>query len=171
MDLYVCMLTRNVLFQCEKSGVVASIHKGSCKDSQVMHLLRTLKFFTAYYDIEIMAEHIPGVTDTTADYLSRNNTYVNVFLFEPTGSPPTDPLPLPLLAMLTPPWEDWTFSNFKSHIYQWFSPLNQEIIPRRTVPLPSILPTTQGNTHPYLREGIADVYRPLWQEGNSPHYY
>ena len=43
------------------SGVVASIHKGSCKHLQVMHLLHTLMFFTAYYDIDIMAEYIPGV--------------------------------------------------------------------------------------------------------------
>ena len=64
---------QKILFQCDNSGVVASIHKGSCKDLQVMHLLRTLTFFTAYYDIEILEEHIPGVTTTTADHLSRNS--------------------------------------------------------------------------------------------------
>ena len=32
-------------------------------------------FFTAYYDIEIMAEHIPGVTKMMAYHLSRNNVF------------------------------------------------------------------------------------------------
>ena len=43
---------QKVLFHCDNSGVVASVHKGSCKDLQVMHFLHTLTFFTAYYDIE-----------------------------------------------------------------------------------------------------------------------
>ena len=64
---------QKVLFQCDNSSVVASIQKGSCKDSQVMHLLRILSFFTAYYDIELIAAHIPGVANATADHLSRNN--------------------------------------------------------------------------------------------------
>ena len=69
-----------------------------------MHLLRTLTFFTAYYDIEIMAEHIPGVTNTTADHLSRNNMLM-FFCLNPQAYPLPTPLPQPLLAMLTPPWE------------------------------------------------------------------
>ena len=104
---------QRVLFQCDNSGVVASIHKGSCKDLQVMHLLCTLTFFTAYYDIEIMAEHIPGVTNTTADHLSRNNMLL-FFGLNPQAHPLPTPLPPPLLAMLTPPWEDWTSANFRS---------------------------------------------------------
>ena len=64
---------QKVLFQCDSSSVVTSIQKGSCKDSQVMHLLRILSFFSAYYDIELIAAHIPGVANATADHLSRNN--------------------------------------------------------------------------------------------------
>ena len=67
-----------------------------------MHLLRTLTFFTAYYDIEIMAEHIPGVTNTIADHLSRNSMLM-FFCLNPQAHPLPTPLPPPLLAMLTPP--------------------------------------------------------------------
>ena len=77
-----------------------------------MHLLRTLTFFTAYYDIEIMAEHIPGVPNTTADHLSRNNMLM-FFCLNPQAHPLPTPLPPPLLAMLTPPWEDWTSASFR----------------------------------------------------------
>ena len=93
---------QKVLFQCDNSSVVASIHKRSCKDLQVMHLLHTLTFFTAYYDTEIMAEHIPGVTNTTADHLSRN-IMLMFFCLNPQAHPLPTPLPPPLLAMLTPP--------------------------------------------------------------------
>ena len=99
---------RRVLFQCDNSDIVASILKGSCKDLEVMHLLRTLTFFTAFTILKyVIAEHIPGVTNTTADHLSRNNMLMN---------PQVHPLPIPqpLLAMLTPPWEDWTSANFRS---------------------------------------------------------
>ena len=77
-----------------------------------MHLLCILPFFTAYYDIELIAAHIPGVANAMADHLSRNN----LLLFFPSNLQaqllPT-PLPPTLLAMLTPPWEDWTASNFR----------------------------------------------------------
>ena len=70
-----------------------------------MHLSHTLTFFTAYYDIEVLAEHIPGVTNTTADHLSRNSMSL-FFHLNPQAHPLLTPLPPPLLAMLTPPWED-----------------------------------------------------------------
>lgn len=78
-----------------------------------MQLLRTLVFFIAYYDIEITAEHIPGVTNTSADNLSRNNMLL-FFCLNPQAQPLPAPLPPPLLTMLTPPWKDWTSTNFRS---------------------------------------------------------
>ena len=39
-----------ILFQCDNTGVVAAVQKGSSKDDLVMHLLRCLWFFTAYFD-------------------------------------------------------------------------------------------------------------------------
>ena len=37
-----------------------------------MHLLRSLWFFSAFFEISIRAAHIPGALNTAADKLSRN---------------------------------------------------------------------------------------------------
>ena len=49
-----------------------------------MHLLRCLWFFVAYFDITISATHLPGVTNVTADHLSRNNV-LQAFKKPPCG--------------------------------------------------------------------------------------
>ena len=57
-------------FQCD--NLVKAIQKGSSKDNMVMHLLRCLWFFQALFDISIHVSHIPGMQNTAADLLSRN---------------------------------------------------------------------------------------------------
>lgn len=44
---------------------------GSCKDKDVMHIIRALFFFTASRNINLLMRHIPGLTNTQADALSR----------------------------------------------------------------------------------------------------
>ena len=63
---------RRLEFKCDNLALVEAINKGSSKDKLVMHLLRCLWFFTAYLDISITASHLPGVLNTSADVLSRN---------------------------------------------------------------------------------------------------
>jgi len=41
----------------------------------MMHLLRTLSFFVAHFDIYLTATHLPGVSNVTADQLSQGNVY------------------------------------------------------------------------------------------------
>ena len=65
---------QRILFQCDNNSVVTAINKGASKDPLVMHLLRCLWLFVALYDIDIVAEHIPGATNQVADMLSRNQT-------------------------------------------------------------------------------------------------
>ena len=60
-----------VCVQCDNSSVVSAIKKGAARDNTVMQLLRCLWFFVAHYDIHLVPEHIPGVTNKTADHLSR----------------------------------------------------------------------------------------------------
>ena len=64
---------QQVLFQCDNQSLVSAISKGYSKEPSVMHLLRCLWFFTAVFDISIVAEHIAGATNCAADMLSRNN--------------------------------------------------------------------------------------------------
>ncbi len=63
---------KKVLFQCDNTGVVAAIKKGSAQVELAMHLLRCLWFFAARFDILVDATHIAGVLNCTADQLSRN---------------------------------------------------------------------------------------------------
>jgi len=67
------LLPRKILeFKCDNQGLVDAINKGSSKEPVVMHLLRCLWFFSAFFEITIRAAHIPGTLNTAADMLSRN---------------------------------------------------------------------------------------------------
>ena len=55
-----------------------------------MHLLRSLWFFVATFDIHIVTEHIAGTNNGRADMLSRN--HVTQFL---CSNPQATPLPTP----------------------------------------------------------------------------
>ena len=63
-----------VKFQCDNLILVEVINKGSSKDVMVMHLLRCLWFFQAFFNLNIVASHIPGVLNTAPDMISRNQT-------------------------------------------------------------------------------------------------
>ena len=63
---------KSTVFQCDNQGLMQAINKGSSRDLMVMHLLRCLWFFTAFFDMQIMATHIPGAANNSADMLSRN---------------------------------------------------------------------------------------------------
>ena len=101
-----------VLFQCDNTGVVAAVKKGSSKDNRVMHLLRCLWFFTAYYDISITIEHIAGVANIAADHLSRNNSHLFFSSYPQARLCPT-PLPPELLQIVAVEGPDWTSPTFR----------------------------------------------------------
>ena len=47
--------------QCDTTGAVSTINKGSSKDKTAMHLFRCLWFFAALFQIRITTTHIPGI--------------------------------------------------------------------------------------------------------------
>ena len=102
---------KSVCFQCDNSSVVAALTKGSAKELTVMHLLRSLWFFVAYYDIHLIATHIPGVANLTADCLSRCQMQL-FFTINPQTSMEPTPLPPSLLQIIVPPGMDWTSPHF-----------------------------------------------------------
>jgi len=59
-------------FRCDNLGVVEVTKKGSSNDPMTMHLLCCLWFLTATFVIEISVSHIPGILNSSADFLSRN---------------------------------------------------------------------------------------------------
>ena len=101
-----------VLFQCDNSSVVAAVKKGAAKETNVMHPLRCLWFFTAYYDISLLCEHIPGITNNLADHLSRGNLQ-SFFHQNPHASPTPISVPSSLQQLLALPGPDWTSPSFR----------------------------------------------------------
>ena len=57
---------------CDNAAVVAIVKSGSSKDDMVMHLVRTLFYFSAKHDVCLSIEHIAGSCNR-ADSLSRNS--------------------------------------------------------------------------------------------------
>ena len=104
---------QHVLFQCDNNSLVTCISKGYSKDPSVMHLLRCLWFFVAFFDIHVSAEHIAGVANCAADMLSRN-IVTNFFLLQSQASCLPTPQPTPLLNIITPNRPDWTSHSFSS---------------------------------------------------------
>lgn len=58
---------------CDNMAVVAVINSGRAKDTILMHLLRCLFFVSASFQVQVHANHIPGLHNIAADALSRNN--------------------------------------------------------------------------------------------------
>ena len=54
-------------------AVVNLLKSHASLDPLLMHILRCLAFYIAFYSFHIPAEHIPGILNTAMDALSRNN--------------------------------------------------------------------------------------------------
>ena len=103
-----------VEFKCDNRSVVDSINKCSSKEPITMHLLRCLWFFSAHFDIRVVASHIPGVVNIAADQLSRNKS-MEFLQANPHASRTPVPFPTPLLKLVSPRKQDWTSPSFLRH--------------------------------------------------------
>ena len=108
-----------VLFESDNSNVVQAVNKHYTKEPTAMHLLHSLWFFVAYFDIDVKCKHIAGLTNTTADHLSCGHLH-SFFYLHPQAAPQPTVLPQPLLQILTR-W-DCTHSFIYTH-RQHHSPL------------------------------------------------
>jgi len=77
-----------------------------------MHLLRSLWFFTAFHDFSLQPAHIPGIENSGADQLSRNNMHIFFHSNSQANQSPT-PLPQPLLELVGATKPDWTSYTFR----------------------------------------------------------
>ena len=93
--------------KCDNQAVVNVLSTRYSRSSPLMHLLRCLFFFEAYYDLYITASHIPGKDNTLADYLSRDQ--LSLFLMQAPDMPGhASPLPLMAMDLLLDPAMDWS---------------------------------------------------------------
>ena len=101
-----------VCCKCDNMAVVLAINKGCAKDPQLMRLLRIVVFWCAMYDITLVARNLPGVQNTSADALSRNNCPLFLAL-----NPQASPIPSGVPACLQELTVDLSKVEAALHLY------------------------------------------------------
>ena len=94
--------------------------KGSSKEPMVMHLLRCLWFFSAFFYVTIYESHIPGVLNNAADMLYRDGA-TQFLRSHPQASHRPTQVPTPLLHIISPKQLDWTSCAFLHHFNRTIS--------------------------------------------------
>ena len=62
---------KQILFFTDNQAITMIWQTGTCKDKDMMRLIRALFLFTAKNNINLLMRHIPGSINVSADYLSR----------------------------------------------------------------------------------------------------
>ena len=106
---------KSIEVQCDNTGAVSAINKGSSLDKTTMHFLHCLWFFAALFQIKITATHIPGIYNMAADMLSRN-FLPQFWSAYPQAAQFPSYIPMPLLTHS--PQSSWTGPHLG--IYQFF---------------------------------------------------
>ena len=96
----------HILFKCDNMAVVNILASSTSRDPLVMHLLRTLHFILAFYNVHLIAKHIAGSNNSIADAISRNLPQV-LFSQAPEAEPQPTPVPEPLWDILVIRQPDW----------------------------------------------------------------
>lgn len=96
-----------VLVHCDNQAVVDIVNAGYSKDPALMQLVRSLFFIITRLEIALRAVHIPGVQNTAADAISRDDLLL-FHLQVPAAWPSPTPLPGALLELLVHSQPDWT---------------------------------------------------------------
>ena len=107
---------------CDNAAVVAILKSGKSKDRLAMHLVRCLFFFSAHFNIFLVAQHLPGRENVAADALSRDNLPL-FYQQVPSASRHPTPIPEKLVWALILHQPDWTSQMWR----QWFSSILQKV--------------------------------------------
>ena len=94
----------HVCFHIDNEAVVAILQRQSGRGTLVQHLLRCFYFYTSFSQFSYTAEHIPGILNTAADALSRDNFTLFSSLL-PQASRVA--IPQPVIEMLVTQRPDW----------------------------------------------------------------
>ena len=104
---------RQVLVLSDNMAVVNIMASQTSRDTVIMHLLRCMHFFCVMHGISVRAEHIPGVNNTVADAISRNNLQV-LFQEVPGASKVPDPIHPAMRQLLVDQQPDWLSDNWRA---------------------------------------------------------
>ena len=103
-----------VHFHIDNMSVVDVLKKGSSKEPSglVMHLLRCLSFFSAFFHFSFSSVHIPGVCNSVADDISRNRIWC-LSSQVPSIQAFPDSIPVALRELLILERPDWTSKRWR----------------------------------------------------------
>lgn len=62
---------QRVIISCDNENSVFALCSGRSRTPGMQRCLREIWFLSAVFDFEIRADHVPGVSNTIADHLSR----------------------------------------------------------------------------------------------------
>ena len=99
-----------VRFRSDNMAVVNILNSRTSKDQLLMHLLRCLVFYSAFFRFQFVAEHVPGILNVAADAISRNNLPLFFSIFPQIPRVAIPQSVLDLLVTRRPNWgsRDWT---------------------------------------------------------------
>ncbi len=104
---------RCVLVKTDNESVVHIVRSRTCKEPRTLHLLRCLQFFLAAFQIHLRIEHVAGVSNITADALSRN--LLQVFQGQrPTAERNCTPISATAVRMLISGQPDWLSPDWRA---------------------------------------------------------
>lgn len=140
---------QTVVVHCDNMSVVALVNSGYSRVPSIMHILRCLFFIRAQFQLEVWATHVPGVENSLADAISRDN--LHLFLLQaPTSSNHRRAIPQDLWRLLTGQQPDWTSQTWT----RLFASSFQQASPQ---PLGGVTSQAPAVTRPSARERRSSV--------------
>ena len=106
-----------ICFRSDNMAVVDLLRSCTSQEALLMHLLRCLTFYSAFFRFHFRAAHVPGINNSAADAISRNN--ISLFL---SLHPQSQHVPVPqnivdLLVRIRPDWGSQTWIHlFRSSL-------------------------------------------------------
>ena len=108
----------HVLVHCDNMAVVEAIKAKSSHDKQLMHMLRSMHFLGAQHNVRVSAQHIPGIQNSLADALSRNNMSQFLLSLPKADRVPTH-VPDDFLDLVMGTQPDWTCFNLRAKLHSF----------------------------------------------------
>ena len=106
---------QHVRFISDNMDVVDRLRSRTTKDTIVMHLLRCLTFYAAFYQFTFESRHVPGAQNTAADAISRHNISLFLSLVPQAMQVTIPPAVSDLLVNNLP---DWGSPTPRSHLFR-----------------------------------------------------
>ena len=95
---------KHIQFHCDNLAVVMILSTRTAKTPPLMHLVRCFSFYCAHFRFHFSAQHVPGIMNTAADAISRDNLPLFFSLVPQT---PRSTIPPSLHELLISHRPDW----------------------------------------------------------------